>query len=251
MPVPNFPEFLPYGQAVKARFESFLIKGSQSEDCWIWNGTKTKTGSCLFWFIDNNRMARDVSYLLYKNDKHDSESKIRSICGNKNCVNPDHLFKMTLEDRFIRYVRKTAGCWFWEGSYGTTGYGEFSVNGYAKKAHRVSYELFNGKITSDKPVVCHSCDNPRCVNPDHLWAGTYADNMIDKYWKGRGNNTYGDLHHSSKLSENQVLAIREEYIPGEFGSRRLARKYNVSKQAIESILKRKTWKMAGKEGAVR
>lgn len=79
-----------------------------------------------------------------------------------------------------------SGCWLWTGSFFANGYGRFKEIGVTgQKAHRRSYEIHKGKIPEGM-YVCHSCDNPPCVNPDHLWLGTNSDNMKDMVRKGRG-----------------------------------------------------------------
>lgn len=77
-----------------------------------------------------------------------------------------------------------SGCWLWLGSIKKNGYGNMAFGGSFTQAHRVSYMAFKGEIPSGF-VICHSCDNPSCVNPDHLWHGTYSDNMKDASKKGR------------------------------------------------------------------
>lgn len=134
--------------------------------------------------------------------------------------------------RLLFYVEKTATCWIWKGATNRRGYGKICFKGNKTAgAHRVSYELFTGEIPEDK-YVCHSCDNPRCVNPDHLWVGSAQDNKMDQINKGRG---------SRKLTESDVIEIRNLSDKG-LGSQRLAYLYRVTCGLISNIIKRRIWK---------
>ena len=90
----------------------------------------------------------------------------------------------SLSDDFESKIDKTDDCWEWKGWKDKDGYGGLSYKGVTYKAHRVSYELYSGIAPGDK-CVCHSCDNPSCVNPDHLWLGTQKENVHDMIAKGR------------------------------------------------------------------
>lgn len=92
----------------------------------------------------------------------------------------------TLEQRFWAKVQKgsPAECWLWTGSK-VAGYGRITVNGRLTRAHRLSWEMHNGKSIPDGAVACHLCDTPACVNPHHIWVGTQADNLRDMHSKGR------------------------------------------------------------------
>lgn len=82
-------------------------------------------------------------------------------------------------------INETTDCWEWTACTNNIGYGMFRwETGKMRTAHRVSYEMFKGIIPKGK-IVCHTCDNPRCVNPDHLWVGTHQDNFDDMISKGR------------------------------------------------------------------
>ncbi len=89
-----------------------------------------------------------------------------------------------IAETFSQHIRKTSGCWFWTGSDNTQGYGIIRRGARRLMAHRVAYELFIGKIPSGM-LVCHHCDNPPCVRPDHLFIGTAKDNIRDCVSKGR------------------------------------------------------------------
>lgn len=97
------------------------------------------------------------------------------------------MFNVVIENRFWTKVDVRDGCWSWRAARNPKGYGVFSCEGRTVSAHRFSYELYNGPIPSGM-VVRHKCDNPPCVNPDHLELGTQADNERDKINRGRYRN---------------------------------------------------------------
>lgn len=105
--------------------------------------------------------------------------------------------KASIEERFFDKVNKTDSCWLWTGSLTSRGYGSIGVDGKNVSAHRLSYMLFNGDIP-DGFVVCHSCDVPACVNPEHLWVGTASDNMKDMVAKNRHGITSKKRSHCKK-----------------------------------------------------
>lgn len=143
----------------------------------------------------------------------------------------------TIED-FIKRIHKTDYCWIWQGGFFKNGYGRFSFNHKTLKAHRFAYEIF--KNTSlGQMHVCHTCDNKACVNPDHLFLGTALDNMRDMISKGRKKPAKGTAHGGVKLSEHQVLFIRENHIA--FTHQQLADNFGVSRSTIGLIIKRKIW----------
>lgn len=88
----------------------------------------------------------------------------------------------------LRSQNKWLGkCWIWQGSCFLSGYGRFSIHQKVYRAHHISYYLYNGTLPENF-YICHKCDNPRCINPLHLWAGTPKDNVNDMIKKGRQNN---------------------------------------------------------------
>jgi hypothetical protein len=147
--------------------------------------------------------------------------------------------------RFWMQVQKTKSCWLWIGNKGIGGYGRIVVNGSKVKAHRYSWEIHNGAIPSGL-FVCHHCDNPSCVNPDHLFVGTNTDNRKDSVSKNRHNSGYyaGESCHFAKLTESQVLEIRrrhKKWSHGPDGSKALAKEFGVLQEAIRVIIRGGSW----------
>jgi len=149
-----------------------------------------------------------------------------------------------LMDRFIRdtYPEPNTGCWIWGGGVNVDGYGVMKCVTLPKEtrsAHRASYFLHNGPFDYSLQVL-HRCDNPPCVNPDHLFLGTHQDNMNDRKLKGRTNKICpkGSKCASSKLDENKVLEIRK--ISGKT-QREIGQIYGLTQSSIHFILSRKTW----------
>jgi len=135
--------------------------------------------------------------------------------------------------RFLAYVEKEEnGCWIWKGALTNKGYGK--VNFKKQKtaiASRVSYELFKGPI-EDKLFICHICDNPSCVNPDHLFAGSHMENMLDMIDKGR---------HHSKLTGEEVFELRKLWQNG-WSQRQIMDKFKIASSTVSNIVNRRSWR---------
>jgi len=129
-----------------------------------------------------------------------------------------------------------SGCWLWDGSTKKDGYGQFGIGGSGKtrSAHRVSYELYKGPIPNGY-FVCHKCDNPACVNPDHLFVGTPGENTADRDAKGR--TALGEKNGKSKLTEQQVKLIRESNL----SERKIAAMLGFHRGTINAVRRGKTW----------
>lgn len=146
-----------------------------------------------------------------------------------------------LEKRFWDKVNKTDGCWEWT-AFKRAGYGRIAIgNKRAVDSHRISYLLHFGLIPKGMNVL-HKCDNPGCVNPQHLFLGTHKDNMRDKALKKRAPSMKGRNNPSSTLTEVDVLQIRSKYSTGKFSQRKLAKEFSVSYTMIHNITSRKNWR---------
>lgn len=147
------------------------------------------------------------------------------------------------EIRFWKKVNKLSEdeCWEWQAGKDKDGYGKFMRNIREQyRAHRYSYELHNNVLPPPSLVVCHSCDNPACVNPKHLFLSTTQGNVKDRVSKNR--TASGENHHNSKLTKEQVLEIRKEYTERKSGYKKLGEKYGVCKATLREIIKRKIHK---------
>lgn len=144
-----------------------------------------------------------------------------------------------LKYRLFRKVSKDpdTGCWLWGGSKSADGYGRITVNNKLVGAHRVSFETFVGPIPAGLHV-CHKCDTRNCVNPNHLFLGTNAENVSDKVSKGRQSFLRGEQQAGAKLTENQVREIRSSNL----SQRKLAAKLGVSQSVVFNVKRRNTWK---------
>ncbi len=138
------------------------------------------------------------------------------------------------EERFWPNVEKGVGdgCWLWVGSKLPKGYGMLAKT----YAHRFSYEIHTGTIPAGL-LVCHSCDNPSCVRPDHLFLGTYKENTQDMIRKGRTNGPKGTRAARAKLTELQVLEIRA----ATDGPSAIAKRFNLNESTVCKIRLRKRW----------
>src|SRR5688572_27374074 len=153
----------------------------------------------------------------------------RFFC-NDTCY---RLFRQKTPQHFWEQVRKTEGCWLWVGGSGKSNghrYGTATVDGIQDRAHRLSWVLTSGPIPEGYEV-CHKCDEPLCVKPEHLFLGTHKENMEDMARKNRSRR--GEAATCVRLTESQVREIRSKYRPGHgHGHIALAREYGVSYGAI-------------------
>lgn len=137
-----------------------------------------------------------------------------------------------------------SGCWLWTGAPGAGGYGVLSFDGRYQKAHRVSWALHQGEMPSRDIKVCHRCDTPACVNPDHLFLGTQADNVADMIAKGRnrrGPPPIGSTNPMSALTEEQVLEIRAVAAMRRWSQNQIAESYGVTPMTISRIVNWQSW----------
>jgi hypothetical protein len=142
-------------------------------------------------------------------------------------------------------------CIEWMKGKDAYGYGNLSLNGKVRKAHRLAYCEHRGIALEeiDGFVVRHRCDNRGCVNPEHLVLGSQADNVRDMYERHRNANQKGEAHGRAKLTADQVKQIKAEYVKGhsQFGQPALAEKYGVTRMTISAIITGRNWRHLGSE----
>lgn len=143
----------------------------------------------------------------------------------------------------MRYeIDKETGCWIWQGWKNENGYGRVEFGGKKYYAHRLYYHLLVSTIRH-YDVIMHRCDNPACVNPEHLVKGSHSDNHKDMVEKSR--NARGSKHGISKLNEISAVEIKLSTETDRF----LSKKYGVSQDTVSSCRRGKTWRHASVEGA--
>lgn len=150
-----------------------------------------------------------------------------------------------LHVRFWRKVDRSAGpeaCWPFMGSRRAAGYGVISVGKKNDLAHRVAFRLAKGGVIPDGMLVCHSCDNPPCCNPAHLWLGTDGDNIADMIRKGRAVFHRGERVAHAKLTASLVAELRQQKADGTLKCRAAARRLGVCPKTIRNACDGLTWR---------
>lgn len=218
----------------------------------------------MFSVKDKQTSPRCVAWFLVKGEWPDPR-RIKGLCGNLNCCNPDHAEIRTKKKReyvpefksiqiltgssLVRFwekvdIKSQDECWNWKGAYTQRGYGYGVIprdqlpEGVKRSqfaAHRMAYLVTHGEIQDDK-VICHKCDNRLCVNPSHLFAGSPADNVVDMLKKGRD--------RVGALNQAQVEEIREIFkTTPEASKPEVAKRYGVTRNTVYKILAGIHWKL--------
>jgi predicted XRE-type DNA-binding protein len=136
-------------------------------------------------------------------------------------------------DEFWMRVKKTDSCWLWTSDRSPDGYGKFRFQGKTWRSHRLSYVLMKGPI-NDGLLVCHTCDTPLCVRPDHLFLGTVLDNNRDCAAKGHRKG----IRNNAKITQAIADEIRALYASGKFLQREIGQRFGLSQGQVSSILSR-------------
>jgi hypothetical protein len=136
-------------------------------------------------------------------------------------------------------ISQNTGCWVFGGAKNTKGYGNIYVSGKMLNTHRLSYLIANDGKINEGSHVCHKCDNPACVNPDHLWEGSHKQNMDDRNRKQR--TAKGESHGKAKLTALQVKKIKRQLAEGD-PITSIATTSGMSRTAIACIARGSVWK---------
>lgn len=146
----------------------------------------------------------------------------------------------SLEDRLRNGTAWDGSCLVWRGARNETGYGLMAVQGRTKTVHRLAYETWVGPIPEGH-VVRHKCDNPPCINPEHLETGTHVDNMNDMVTRNRTNPRRGESVGTSRFTEDDIRNIRSLYKVG-VTQVEIGKMYQTHQGTISAIVLRKSWK---------
>ena len=225
----------------------------EPEECWAWLAAKAG-GQGVFSIGRSTYSARRIAWVFGFNGQVPEDLphsfNIHTTCDTVDCCNPDHLFLATIWERFARGYEpgEPEECWIWQGTITAAGYGVLNRKKTLFYTHRLAWIVHNSGGDLDPEglddydnleghVILHKCDNPPCVNPNHLLIGNQSDNANDAVEKGRWNSE----DRSKRLGDEKVKEIRYLIQLG-VPATNLAKRFNVHHQTILDIKHGRTWK---------
>lgn len=181
-----------------------------------------------------------IAVCAYCEDQHrrypSSIKPGRDLYCSRDCTNKGAVIPVI--EQFWNKVHTRDGCWLWTGMTASNGYGQFGPFGQLKSAHRFSWELANDRPVPGGMEVCHRCDNPPCVNPEHLFLGTTLENKRDCVKKNR--DRFGERHGNAKLTSADVAEIRRLRAAGLL-LKTIAAQFQVTQTTVSGIALRRSW----------
>lgn len=173
-----------------------------------------------------------------------SDKRRRIVKGEPKRLFAHHKMPENIELTKARFwsrvdVGKKDECWLWQAGVDWDGYGLFKVKGVSNRSNRMAYAFAIGSIPADMKII-HSCDNPGCCNPRHLSVGTNLDNARDRITRDR--QAKGTSINTCKLTEEQVLYIRQRYAEGDIRQIDLAREFGITQVNVSEIVLRRSWR---------
>ena len=146
---------------------------------------------------------------------------------------------MRVDQFWNNHIERDNGCWEWQKGKNDRGYGEVSINGISLYVHRFAWELLNGEIPGGMCIL-HKCDNPSCINPDHLFIGTQLDNVRDMLSKGRASPP--PVHRGTKNNKAVLCEWKVRYIrASDLSQRAIARMFGIGKTTVAHVQCGRTW----------
>lgn len=244
-------------KSIHHKFWSKVDQTGGPDACWRWTGSKNREGDGEITTILKGRRTRKSAHrvgweLANKREVPPNGIVLRNCGVHSACVNPKHLYLATGIEQAKRghipiqiRVRKNVsidanGCWLWTSHkpMRTTKYGQTSQGRQKIPAHRAAYKIAHPDHDIKGKVVCHTCDNPRCVNPEHLFLGSHAQNSRDMRAKGR--STGGARNPRAKLTASQVVQIRRRHAAGET-IMQLSRAFGVGRGGVSLVVTGRNW----------
>lgn len=215
------------------------------DGCWLWNGSLIKNGHPhVAWRGDDSHPAARAVY-EFLHGSIPCGHKVLRTCFDNACLKPDHLtlsttshLEVSEEEFWTRCTKVPSGCWNWIGAT-VNGYGSLTRRSKRERANRLAWEFARGPIPKGIQVL-HECDNRLCINPDHLFLGTIADNMAHASLHGRV--SHGDTHYGAVLTEEDVIGLRDLYSTGTMSHKQIADMCGLNHMTVYDAITRRTWK---------